>query len=301
SVVWSTYVMRRRDFRQQDPGELLRVAERLLLDVAFGREERVIDSWVRFLEDSDVEAEPHFAQIGPTVRERLAKIGVVDAETARLDGLSRRALYQIALMKADAGTIIELLQIAGIHPILGGDLISSIEADRVGEVRPARSLELLVGPDDVRRVLEVLRAPTLGIPTIEVAELDLDSQQARINLRFRSHQRLMLMWRWLPYRAALAVPLTPTRHVEVFDFEGGQVLALNPTARLVSMLARTRSFAPDRVFATLVSSSELIHRHRGAIDWMEVQEACSALGALPRVAEVFALIPEPLRAEIPIL
>lgn len=147
----------------------------------------------------------------------------------------------------------------------------------------------------------MLRAPTLGIPTIEVAELDLDSQQARINLRFRSHQRLMLMWRWLPYRAALAVPLTPTRHVEVFDFEGGQVLALNPTARLVSMLARTRSFAPDRVFATLVSSSELIHRHRGAIDWMEVQEACSALGALPRVAEVFALIPEPLRAEIPIL
>ena len=268
-----------------NPDRLERRIDRDLLAAVLDRGKTALDAWRRWISTHSINDYPGFSQVAPALFERLRDLGVDDPALGRIRGMRRRAWYTARLMGRDAAEAVVALREHGCHPYVLGDIAAAIPAGATGAVRPVRSLDLYVPPDDVATASAALAAlgwvPNHG----DTRTSPLVEHQVSHGFRNGPGRLLRLCWQPLPARCARLVT-SGADESESLPLDGVDALTQSPTAQLLRLWASSGDPDPGHPLRTLCATADLVARRGHEIDWRRLRSQCEQLG-LAEYAEMY--------------
>jgi hypothetical protein len=263
--------------RRPAPVRLERSLDQDLLAATLGRGDAAIPAWHSWRARASLDDTIGFGAIAPMLSENLNRLGIDDVDMGRINGTRRRAWYVNQLLTTQATTTVVGLRQEGIDPVLLGDLPAALHAAESRSIRPVRTVELCVAPDEAARAGKVLAG--LGWTSGRGGPITKRRLSQRTWQRFRIDpgKALLFHWRPLPQGCSRLVDASTDDDLGRVALDGAEVATPSPTAELLRLWARTGDPHPGHQTRTVCDTADVVERCSGEIDWARLWSDCERL------------------------
>lgn len=258
------------------PDRLERSVDHDLLRATLDDDDAAIGAWRAWRARASLDHTLGIAEIAPMLSENLTRLGVDDVDMGRIKGIRRRAWYVNELLVRNTTTMLADLSQSGIVPVLLGDVPAAARAAETRSVRPVRSVDVCVQPDEVTRAAAIVARHGWTGNGRPITPRHID-QRTWQRFRIDPGRALFLHWRPLPQGCSrLVAPETDEAFGRV-ALNGTEMATLSPTAQLLRCWARTGDPFPGHQLRTLCDTADILERCSGKVDWARLWTECARL------------------------
>jgi hypothetical protein len=248
----------------------------------------------------DVDALDYGSQrLLPLLYRRLRNLGVESAHVAKFKGTYRRALYRNTITLRNAVDVLRVLRSAGIDALVLKGVAMVVLYYREPGVRPMSDFDILVRPEDVRRVIEVLeskrwsrrRGPpfTDGFFTVHYGW----------PFRHPNGAELDLHWYLLDQSCAPDADADLWQAARPVEVEGYPARVLNPTDQLLHVCVHGAEW--DRVpnLRWVTDAMVIVKQSADQVDWNRLVSQAKSHGVVVPVHATLAYLRDRFDAAVP--